>query len=337
MGICDHVGDGMTDIDGFLNTHGWSDGARIALAGDASTRRYIRLCSSEKRAILMVDREGDTDRFATMAHHLLSIGLSAPKIFAQIPGLMLLEDFGDDQFISVITKEPNTEIALYTKATDVLLHLLQTSAREDLEVATPDVLGQMIEPVFWHHLAMLETESAFFKDDLTARLIELLTKHLPSRQVLVLRDYHAENLIWLPDRSGIKRVGLLDFQDALMGPPVYDLVSLLHDARRDVSDACVQTVLTHYVEKSGARMDTTLDIFHLLGLQRNLRILGIFARLAQDSGKPAYLNLIPRVWRHIQTSLRHPVAAPLKTIIDAHFPTPTSERLNRMKASCPTP
>lgn len=327
----------MTGVEGFLAEAGWADARQEPLAGDASARRYIRLCSGARRAILMLDPQDDTDRFAAIARHLSGLGLSAPAILARAPGLMLLEDFGDDQFATVIAQDPAREVALYTAATDVLLHLETVAVPDGLTRATPDYLGQMIEPAFTHYLPAMGGDPTASRPDLEARLTALLAAHLPPETVLVLRDFHAENMIWLPERDGFRRVGLLDFQDALSGPPIYDLVSLLQDARRDVTDTCHAQVLQHYVDRSGRGMDEVLRVFHLLGLQRNLRILGIFARLAADRGKPQYLSLIPRVWRHIETSLDAPVAATLAPLVRACLPAPTPERLTEMERRCRTP
>lgn len=321
----------------FLSAHGWADADQTPLAGDASARRYIRLCSSPERAILMVDPEDDTDRFATIAKHLSEIGLSAPAILARAPGLMLLEDFGDAQFAAVIANDAALEIPLYEAATDVLLHLETAPVPEGLAQATPDLLGQMIDPAFAYYLPALGAETQIDPYDIAKRLTALLAAHLPTEQVLILRDFHAENMIWLPERDGVKRVGLLDFQDALAGPPIYDLVSMLQDARRDVTDACRHAVLARYVARSGRSMDAVLKAYHLLGLQRNLRILGIFTRLAVARGKPQYLDLIPRVWGHIETSLDAPVAASLAPLMRDAFPEPTPDRLRRVRDKCQRP
>ncbi|MFA8385983.1 MAG: aminoglycoside phosphotransferase family protein [Pelagibaca sp.] len=314
-------------MDAFLAAQGWADAEQEPLAGDASSRRYIRLCSGPKRAILMIDPQDDTARFATLSAQLNRLGLSAPDIYAQATGLMLLEDFGDAQFAKVAQAQPKMEIPLYQAATDVLCHLETCKVPDGLTHATPQILGQMVEPVFTHYLPLLGGLPDDTASEITARLTNLLDHHLPEETVLVLRDYHAENMIWLPDRDHIRRVGLLDFQDALAGPPVYDLVSLLQDARRDVTEACHDATLRHYFDLSGRSETSVMPAFHLLGLQRNLRILGIFARLATERGKPSYLALIPRVWAHIQTSLSSPVARNLEPLIRDLFPEPTPERL----------
>jgi aminoglycoside/choline kinase family phosphotransferase len=149
--------------------------------------------------------------------------------------------------------------------------------------------------------------------------------HLDAREpVLCLRDYHAGNLIWLPERPGPARVGLLDFQDGLLGSPAYDLVSLLQDARRDVSPALEQAMLGRYIAAAKQRPGFDADRFRLayaiLGAQRNAKIVGIFTRLSRRDGKPVYLRHLPRVWRHLSADLDHPALKPLRTWFERQIP-----------------
>lgn len=327
----------MTSVDAFLESAGWAGADQRPLAGDASSRRYMRLCLGGKRAILMIDPQDDTARFATMSQHLISVGLSAPDILAHAGGLMILEDFGDDQFATVIRQDPGREVELYRAATDVLCWLENADMPTGLNAPEPRDWADIIEPAFSDYLPAFGIQADGVHRDLTQRLGDALERHLPQEKVLVLRDFHAENMIWLPEWGGVKRVGLLDFQDALMGPPIYDLVSMLQDARRDVSAECFDQTLAYYAETSGRSMDAILPAFHLLGLQRNLRILGIFARLARTSGKTSYLDLIPRVWGHIQVSLQSPASAPLAPLISSVFSDPTPDQLRKIKALCQTP
>lgn len=155
--------------------------------------------------------------------------------------------------------------------------------------------------------------------------------HNDATPVLIQRDYHAENLLWLPEREGIERVGLLDFQDAMSGHPAYDLVSLLQDARRDVAPEVEEAMIIRYLEKSGFDDSSYRAAYAVLGVQRNLRILGVFARLGQDHGKPHYVDLIPRVWNHLIRDLDHPALAPVAEKLRAELPEPTPENLERLK------
>jgi aminoglycoside/choline kinase family phosphotransferase len=149
----------------------------------------------------------------------------------------------------------------------------------------------------------------------------------------VLRDYHAENLLWLPARTGLGRVGLLDYQDALRGHPVYDLISLVEDARRDVGPGIAARLKARYVAARGLDATEFGEACAVLAAQRNLKIVGIFARLARRDGKRQYLRLIPRVWAHLQRDLSHPALAPLAGLVAQMIPAPTPERLARAEAA----
>lgn len=151
-----------------------------------------------------------------------------------------------------------------------------------------------------------------------------------------LRDFHAQNLHWLPERDGTARVGLLDFQDAVNTLPSYDLVSLLRDVRRDVSVDLAQSARAAFAIRRGLDQSAFEDEFHIVAVQRNLRILGIFARLSQQMGKPHYVDLIPRVWTLLQDDLRHPPLAKLRDQLNAILPEPSATHLERLRQPCPT-
>jgi aminoglycoside/choline kinase family phosphotransferase len=154
---------------------------------------------------------------------------------------------------------------------------------------------------------------------LTAAAFAPALEHPP---VAVLRDYHAENLVWLPDRAGHARVGLLDYQDMLTGHPAYDVVSLLEDARRDTAPGLRAAMLDRYLAASGAEPEHFRLAAHVLAAQRNLKILGLFTRLARRDGKPRYVGLLPRVWDHLRRDLAHPALTPLRAWVARHLPAP---------------
>jgi aminoglycoside/choline kinase family phosphotransferase len=143
----------------------------------------------------------------------------------------------------------------------------------------------------------------------------------------VLRDYHSPNLLWLPDREGLARVGLIDFQDAQMGPAPYDVVSLLHDARVDVPESMEIALLGRYAKARQAAdpafdLASFVQIYAVLGAQRATKLLGIFARLDRRDRKPQYLRHLPRVWRYLHRALSHPALALLRKWYDTHVPPP---------------
>ena len=318
-------------MNSFLAKVGWGDATQVPLAGDASARRYTRLIKDMDRAILMHDPDGDTALFARLAQHLTGIGLSAPQILAEAPGLLLLEDLGDG-LIARLCDQGADETALYLTATDALIALHSHSPPTDLPVATPERLAQMTDLAFSHYANCPELH-----EDIAALFLPLLQAHAQPADVMALRDYHAENILDLPDRNGSARAGLLDFQDALIGHRAYDLVSLLHDIRRDVSYKAQETCLTHYCTATGLDRGAFETAFHLLGAQRNLRILGVFARLATEHGKPRYLDLLPQVWAQLQRELSHPALADLAHALAPILPEPTPEFIEGLRAQCPTP
>lgn len=317
-------------MNAFLHRFGWSDAVTTSIAGDASARRYARLSRGGKTAILMQDPEGDVALFARLARHLLSLGLSAPRILAEDPenGCLLIEDLGDGLLARLAT-DPETERDLYLRATDALIALHRHPSLPDLPVASPDRLAAMIDLAFVNY--------AGAPDALTAAqtaILPVLQDHAMPADVMILRDYHAENILDLPDRIGAARAGLLDFQDALTGHRAYDLTSLLRDARRDVGVATAEACITHYLRQTGLAEDGFRASLAVLAVQRNLRILGVFARLAAN-GKPNYLALLPRVWAHLQADLTHPALADLRGPL-ACLPPPDNDHIERLRQTCQT-
>ena len=314
----------------FLAAHGWAGADARPLAGDASARSYVRLTRGPARAILMdaPPASGLTVApFLAVAAWLRGLGLSAPEIYAADPalGLVLLEDLGDALFARL----PAPEATLYAAAIDLIADLQSAPPPP----ATPDyapppydravLLREMRLVPEWYLPA---TTGAQTPPDLAAEfdaLIEpVIAIALAGPAVPVYRDYHAENLVWLPERAGHARVGLLDFQDLLVGSPAYDVVSLLEDARRDVAPALAATMLERYLGRTGRDRADFMRAAHALSAQRNLKILGLFVRLARRDGKPGYLRHLPRVWAHLQRDLAHPDLAPLAAWVARRLPAP---------------
>ena len=328
-------------IAAFAADAGWGAAERRSLAGDASNRRYLRLVRPDgARAVLMdapASRGEDVRPFTAIARHLSGLGLSAPAILAEDAeaGLLLLEDLGDALFARVLERDPGQEETLYRAATDLLVELHRHAPPAGLASYAPAPMADLAALALdWYGDGITGRTDP----ELRARLCALLARHLSDLpgidEVLVQRDYHAENLLWLPERTGVARVGLLDFQDAMRGHRAYDLVSLLEDARRDVSPAIADTMLARYIAATGVDAAAFTTAFHWMGAQRNLRILGVFARLGLRDGKPHYLDLIPRVWTHLQTDLSHPALAPLAELLDEALPPPGAAALARLRAGC---
>jgi N-acetylmuramate 1-kinase len=302
----------------FLVDAGWGEAQILPLAGDASFRRYFRVVEHERSAILMdaPPPHEDPRPFINIARWLTDRGFAAPEILHEdlAEGLVLLQDFGDARMRETVDAAPESELRLYEAAIDLLVRLRQHEAADvrpyDLKEYQREV-GLLTE---WYCPALgLEVDAQGYVDAWDAVLAPLLEGHAP---VTVLRDYHAENIMLI---EGSETLGLLDFQDALAGHPAYDLVSLLQDARRDVDPVLETQMLDYYRRHTG--VGDAFDIaYHVLGAQRNAKIVGIFTRLWQRDGKPRYAGLCPRVWRYLERDLAHPALKPVADWFDANIP-----------------
>lgn len=312
----------------FLERHGLQESTLRCFEADASPRRYFRL--EGKGQLLMEDRQ-DPQGFAAflrLSQHLNALGLSAPRVFAAEPshGLALIEDFGDATYGACL-KHGEDERALYRLAVDALLHLHQDTKGN--RVAQPDYslkiyLDELAIFSDWFVPAVApEVDIARFNTAFLAQWREALQPVASRFETLVLRDFHIDNLMLLEGRSGVARCGLLDFQDGILGPCEYDLVSLLQDARRDLSEGLESDLLDYYVQNAPEHLgsgDAIRQRYALLGAQRHARILGVFVRLYLRDNKPRYLQFIPRVLRQFQTALRDAGLTDITALLDAELP-----------------
>jgi aminoglycoside/choline kinase family phosphotransferase len=299
------------------------------LAGDASFRTYFRLMRANGSAVIMdAPPPGEDVRpFVRIGRHLRALGLSAPEILAvdEANGFLLLEDLGDRTF-SRMLDEGLDEGMLYERATDVLIALHAAGPRAllpGLKVYLGEALVEaaMLLPE-WYVPALLqrpvdERECSDYRAAWRACLARLPAN--PS--TLMLRDYHKDNLVWLPDRPDVNACGLLDFQDAQESHCAYDLVSLIEDARRDVSPAVHAACVARYIARTGVDEHDFKMGFAVMAAQRHARILGLFFRLARRDGKPEYLQHLPRVRRQFERALQHEAMAPLRAWVDAVLPS----------------
>jgi aminoglycoside/choline kinase family phosphotransferase len=310
----------------FIAAAGWGDAARSKLAGDASFRKYERLQRAGGSAVLMdaPPPQEDVRPFLRIARELAGGGYSAPRVLAEDAehGFLLLEDLGDDLYARLIAGGAD-ERPLYEAAVDFLLDLHRRPAPAGL---APYDEERLIEEVAlftdWYLPALTGRDTPEQVRRSFRFLWAILAPEVAAEgaRVLVLRDFHAENLIWLPGRSGAARLGLLDFQDAVAGHPAYDLVSLLEDARRDVPPALAEAMLQRYIAGSGLDTAAFRRAHAILGAQRNLRIIGVFTRLWKRDGKPHYQAFMPRMWRLVERDLAHPALADLRSWLDAVVP-----------------
>ncbi|MFN3518143.1 MAG: aminoglycoside phosphotransferase family protein [Sphingomonas sp.] len=301
----------------FLAANGWGDAEILPLAGDASFRRYFRVVDGTRRAVLMdaPPPQEDPRPFLAVANWLTDHGFGAPAIYASDDdrGLVLLEDFGDNRMREAIDRDPAATEGLYQNAVDVLIALRGCPAGDWRPYDRAELHREAALLVEWYCPALgLDVDLAGY----TAAWDAVFDHAIFDRPVTVLRDYHVENLMLVGDPH---RLGLLDFQDALAGHPAYDLVSLLQDARRDVAPELENAMIERYCNVTGEG-EAFMRAYHVLGAQRNAKIIGIFTRLWKRDGKPRYPGLCPRVWTYLERDLAQPALAPVAAWFNANIP-----------------
>ncbi len=310
----------------FLAGSGLAGETLTALPADASARRYFRV---DGKGLLLMDSPPGAEPLAPylrVAQLLRDCGLSAPNVLAadRELGLALIEDFGDATYTRLFAAG-HSETALYRLAVDALvrLHRAGPQAAEGVPAYDGQKLGEEAALfIDWYAPLLIgEKAAAQLRERYLAEFAALWRDASMRREVLVLRDYHVDNLMLLEGREDVAACGLLDFQDALFGAPAYDLMSLLEDARRDIPETLRVTLLTHYLgqrpEVDGRRFMTD---FQVLAAQRHAKVLGIFVRLAKRDGKHGYLKHLPRVLRLFQRALDSEQLRPLAALLDANLP-----------------
>ena len=342
----------------FLGDAGILDAARERMPGDASTRSYARLVRNDGTSILMnsprrpdgpaiydgrsysaaVHLAEDVKPFVAIDNGLRAHGFSAPAIrHADLDsGFLITEDFGS---AAVVEGDPPRPIAeRYEAATDMLaeLHrkpLPETAPLEpqaSYQIPVYDIETWLVEislMLEWYLPDRGAEVSEQRRDEFVAMWRTLLAKPAAAPRTWVMRDFHSPNIIWLGERTGILRVGIIDFQDAVLGPAAYDLVSLLQDARLDVPEQLELTLLTRYI-KARRAADGQFDpasfaeLYAIMSAQRNTRLLGTFARLNRRDGKPQYLRHQPRIWTYLSRSLAHPALSACREWYAANVPPP---------------
>lgn len=302
-------------LDAFLASLGWANTIVSPIPGDASFRRYFRIANDRGQRAILMDApppHEDPRPFLHVANYLLDSGFRAPEIYGSDleQGLVLIEDFGDRRMREHVDAHPTQEVEIYRQAVETLVAL---NAAPCADLAPYDEAAYMREVDLlpeWYLPAMgIEFDRAEY-DGLWREALSPISG-AEFRQTTVLRDYHAENVMLLDDGGQ----GLIDFQDALAGHPAYDLVSMLQDARRDVSPPLEAAMLEYYKANTQHEFDFDLH-YALLGAQRNTKIIGIFTRLWKRDGKARYLDFLPRMWGLLERDLAHPGLAPLRQWYD---------------------
>lgn len=305
-------------------------GADIApLVQDASSRQYFRVRKGSDVAVLMdapQPANPPQTPFVDIARWLANAGFSAPEIIAADieNGLILCEDLGDAVFSGKFDAGRLDQGEAFSAVAAMLAELHKHTPMSGLPVYTPENMAEMIAPLFDHYIPQ-DQRSAETEEQIRQELQAILAQTWLGDPVIILRDFHAGNLIWLPDRAGHKGIGLLDFQDAAVGHVAYDLVSLLFDIRREIDPYLAERIIRDFATTCDLPQDSFRAACAAQSVQRNLRILGIFARLASDLGKTGYLQWQPAVWARLMVDLEHPVMTPLKDLIRDYVPAPSKD------------
>lgn len=312
-------------IAGFLATNGYKAAEAEPLAADASLRRYLRLRGGPHPALLMdAPPPEDVRPFVAVGAHLAHLGLSVPTVYAADAeaGLLLLEDFGDAVYPAVM--DERTTPALYDAAVDALASMQETAPPRGLSAwdAAPMATAACGTMLDWWWPAMFGGPAP---DQARAELAVVLDAMLaPLRNGphgFVHRDYFAGNLMWLPERQGVRRVGVLDFQNAAIGHPAYDLASLVQDNRRDLPDELARRAVDRLLALRPSLDRSAFEAaLAICAAQRHLRVAGQWVRLARRDGKPHYLVHGPRTWRLLEQAVAHPACAPLAGFLHRWLP-----------------
>ncbi len=286
-------------IEEFLKECGLDDWQRQTLPSDASRRCYTRLIKGDARYMLMdSSRENESYKKFMVVQNILSRqGFSVPQVYFQKDacGLAVLEDFGTASFTVVLSEAPEEEEALYHAATDVLIKLHNMKSEELVEVDTAHFIERVKLVPDWY----LTDLDSYVVDEFIYIWKDIIAQLNDTNRVMTLLDYHVDNLMWLPDRLKHKRCGLLDFQDAVMMPQGYDIMSLLRDDRRNIPGGLQRELIDKFIAETGVDHDDFLKNYYILAAHRHTKNLGIFARLMKRDKKRHYGTHIPRLLSYI--------------------------------------
>lgn len=306
-------------LERFLDEAGLKNTKLEAIPGDAGKRNYFRVHIYNNSFIIMdaLQDKATVAPFIKIANILNGLGLSTPKIhhISEDKTLLLLEDFGTYSYTKYLQTHSGAEHELYDLAVDALRIIYKSDLRPELNQHTPSNLNDELA-IFteWHLKPRLDTIQLPKASEELFSIFRKLYVHLESlKPILSLKDFHADNLFYLPQRMGVKKVGIIDFQDALFSSPAHDLVSLLEDARRDVDFAVTQKSIERFSKVFKSKEDKLAfqEAYIISSIQRNLRIVGVFHRLKARDNKAHYLLFLPRVYKYINNTLTSPLLVEL--------------------------
>lgn len=308
----------LANIEHFITKYNIDNHKIIPLTSDCSFRKYYRVFTKNSTFILMDSslELHSLQPFVTINNFLIQQKFSAPLIHQQDlkNGFLLLEDFGNHSYTNYLKLNPHQEKALYNNAIEVLLRLYNNEKEISLPFYDASIYNQKLQ-IFIDWFLDYKLEPDVFKIA-TEELLQIFNKLYPTLELLKptmgLADYMADNLMYLEDRAHYQSVGLLDFQDAIIANPAYDLVSLLQDARRDITPETSHYSYQKFLQSTAIDPDIFNLCYTILSLHNNLRIIGVFHRKNIRDHSPQYLDYTPRVWGYIKNSLNHPQMHELK-------------------------
>lgn len=314
----------------FIQQQGWADGSVAFLAGDASNRTYDRLTKPDGTRSVLMDAYGENEDvrpFIAIDRLLEKLGCSAPAILGEDleNRFLLLEDLGDKTFTTCL-KEGMDAYPLYESAIEALIHIHQNF---DVTLA-PSLPTYDLEEMLQKCSLLLEyyypcihgkEPSPAIRDSFLNAWRSSLKILETCPKTLILRDYHVDNLVWLEDRAGPQKCGLLDFQDAALGPIAYDLVSLLEDVRQDVDPTLTKSLLKKYLDHfPHLEEDSFMAQYYTAGAQRITRIMGVFCRILLKTKRDHYIQFLPRAWKWLANDLKHDNLLDIRLWFEEHFP-----------------
>jgi len=306
----------------------------LSIAGDASFRTFYRLISNKSSKIIVVakkEKYKNLIAYSAVNEFLRANKILAPKLYAyNYPrGIIVIEDFGDSSFYKMLVKKKN-KLIIYKKLVDLLLKIQKIKPKSKIKNInnkshvinkySNQFLHKESDLFFdWYLPLFLNKKKVLNIKRKTKKILSLLYNRLNfPNSYFVHRDYHVQNLM----KVG-KKIGVIDSQDALIGNPTYDLVSLIDDVRIRTSRKLKDQIYNYYLKKTSKIYKISsknfLEDFNILSVQRSLKIIGIFSRLFKRDKKNKYLKFIPYTWQLLEMRMGAEIFSKLKKILDSNI------------------
>lgn len=316
----------INQIEGFLKSNQIEIKNLIPIKNDASFRKYFRI---DKKILMDADPTlgEDVSSFININNLLNEFQLNVPEIYSidKENGFLLLEDLGEDIFSKILDNK--NEEKLYKQAIEILAEIHKKDLNEfnysilPKKYSIEKLLQESQLFIDWYlkkflKLDISKTEIKDFSDIIS----KIFSSLEPKLEKLVLRDYHVDNLILQSSKVGLKQVGILDFQDAVIGQSSYDLISIIEDVRRPITKDLKTRLIDYFVGLTGYDLNNLKNELAFYSVQRNLKILGIFCRLSIRDNKPNYMSYNNNAWIYIESNLNNPIMKDLQNWIKKILP-----------------